>query len=111
MTRIKLFVILMLIISGSRLFAQQVNVPFTITDGFDTDTLRFGLDPTATDYIDAGLNESELPPLPPTGIFDSRFIGDTSIHIGEGLLNDFRNGSSTTTGVRIHNIKYQTGTR
>ncbi len=48
--------------SSFRLSAQQVNIPIKITDEFDSDTLRFGLDPAATaDGIDAILNEAELP--------------------------------------------------
>lgn len=38
-----------------------------------SNTLTFGQDPAATDGIDAGMDEFELPPLPPAGVFDTRF--------------------------------------
>ncbi len=91
--------------------AQQISIPIRVTDGNASDTLRFGLDPSATDGIDAALNEFELPPPPPTGIFDARFIGDgIGIPIGQGLKRDYRNGSTGTSGTRVHRIKYQVGT-
>jgi len=37
-------------------------------------TLYFGLDQTATNGIDVHLGESDLPPLPPTGAFDVRWL-------------------------------------
>ncbi|MBL0107451.1 MAG: hypothetical protein IPP52_09235 [Ignavibacteria bacterium] len=102
--------IFILCCSSFRLSAQQVNIPIKITDEFDSDTLRFGLDPAATDGIDAILNEAELPPVPPSGIFDARFTGEViGIPIGEGLRKDYRNGNSLTSGVRNHRIKYKTG--
>lgn len=65
-------------------FAQQINIPIRVTDGAASDTVRFGLDPTATDGIDPSLNEFELPPSPPSGIFDARFVGDgIGIPIGQ----------------------------
>lgn len=37
-------------------------------------TLYFGLDQTATNGIDVHLGESDLPPLPPSGAFDARWL-------------------------------------
>ena len=92
-------------------FAQQINIPIRVTDGVASDTVRLGLDPSATDGIDGALNEFELPPPPPSGIFDVRFIGDgINIPIGQGLKRDYRNGSTGTSGSRIHRLKYQVGT-
>lgn len=96
-------------------FAQivpQVNIPINISDGVLTKTLFFGLDSIATNGIDRQLGEEEQPPLPPTGVFDARFIGtDINIpEIGEGLLKDYRPGSDTTKGQRIHELRYQVGT-
>lgn len=45
--------------------------------------LFFGQNSTATDGIDLHLLEEELPPLPPSGVFDSRFIlpvGNSASH-------------------------------
>ncbi len=36
--------------------------------------LKIGLDPMGTDDIDSDLGEIELPPAPPAGVFDARFI-------------------------------------
>lgn len=96
------------------IFAQiipQVNIPLIVSDGVKAKTLYFGLDPTATNGIDPHLDEMEQPPLPPSGIFDARFIGsDINLpEIGEGLLKDYRPGSSTYQGEHIHEIRYQVG--
>lgn len=95
-------------------FAQiipQINIPLYVTDGIRTKILYFGLDPTATNGIDTHLDEMEQPPLPPTGIFDARFVGyDINIpELGEGVLKDYRNGTDTTKGQYIHELRYQVG--
>ncbi|GJQ62739.1 MAG: hypothetical protein SCALA702_17920 [Melioribacteraceae bacterium] len=54
-----------------------------------SNTLTFGQDPTATEGIDASLDEFELPPLPPAGVFDSRFNLPGNV----GSLVDLRNSS------------------
>lgn len=105
----KIFLIV-LIVSSSATFAQQINIPIRVTDGVASDTVRFGLDPIATDGIDASLNEFELPPTPPSGIFDARFVGDgIGIPIGQGMKRDYREGGTNTSGQRIHRLKYQVG--
>ncbi|MCX6133202.1 MAG: YCF48-related protein [Ignavibacteriales bacterium] len=88
-----------------------VEVILTVADGAGgTQQLRFGLDPSATDGIDAGLGELELPPTPPTGVFDARFIGgDIGLSLGQGLVKDFRLGSTSTSGIRTHELQYQVG--
>ncbi len=68
------------------------------------------MDSTATDGIDSHLGEEELPPVPPSGVFDVRFIGhDIGINLGEGVLKDYRYGKSNFVGVKIHELKYQPG--
>jgi hypothetical protein len=43
-------------------------------------------------------------------VFDARFVGDDiSVDLGQGLIKDYRQGSVTTTGARVHEIKYQVG--
>lgn len=72
--------------------------------------LTFGMDPTATDGIDVALGENQLPPMPPGGAFDARFVGeDISIALGQGSWVDYRQGSGTWSGIKSHEIKYQTG--
>jgi hypothetical protein len=50
-----------------------VTFPFSCTDGTLTFPIAIGLDPAATNCIDPGLGESDLPPFPPPGVFDIRF--------------------------------------
>jgi hypothetical protein len=89
----------------------DVEFPLTVSDGAGgTQELKFGLDPAATDTIDTPLGEAELPPPPPIGVFDARFIGsDIAVEIGQGLVKDYRQGDSTTVGTRVHEILYQVG--
>ncbi len=84
-----------------------VNVPLTVTDnGGGTQILYFGLDPSATDGVDIGLGEAPLPPLPPAGIFDARF----NLNATDASLKDYRNGTATFVGEKIHEVQYQVGT-
>lgn len=90
--------------------AYLVN-PFVISDGESSVALKYGIDPNATDSIDSALGEAELPPLPPIGAFDGRFVGtDIGIpELGQGVLNDFRQGGATFSGTKVHEIQYQMG--
>jgi len=49
----------------------------------------FGVHPSATDGLDEILGDSELPPLPPEGILDVRFLTE-----GNGTMLDLRSGVS-----------------
>ena len=76
--RMLILVSLVLILASSITHAQVPNVEYSVTvsDGAGgTQELKFGLDPAATDTIDTPLGEAELPPPPPIGVFDARFIG------------------------------------
>ncbi|RPI19736.1 MAG: T9SS C-terminal target domain-containing protein [Ignavibacteriae bacterium] len=112
----KSLTILTLLLSSliSGLFSQVVNNSLIITDNtsIGVDTLWFGLDSAATDGIDATLGEYQLPPPPPTGIFDCRFVGeDISIpQMGQGMSLDYRQGTSIYVGNRLHELKFQKGT-
>ncbi|HET6567252.1 MAG TPA: hypothetical protein VFG50_04745, partial [Rhodothermales bacterium] len=70
---------------GSSPREAEVSVPITLTQGEVQKHLRVGLDPAATDGIDLDLGESELPPLPPSGVFEARLIGDDIDVAGLGL--------------------------
>jgi len=71
----KIFVI----ISFALLFVTKilgqaaVDIPLIVTDGSINIQLAVGLDLTATNCIDPHLGESDIPPMPPTGMFDARF--------------------------------------
>jgi hypothetical protein len=63
-----------LIFSKNILAQAQIDIPFIVSDGNEFfDWLRVGLDTTATNCIDPQLGEFEIPPIPPTGLFDCRF--------------------------------------
>ncbi len=74
------------------LWSNQID----IKDAGNTESsgiLIFGRHPLATDSIDAAIGEYELPPSPPTGIFDSRFNLPTNPVVSS--LKDFRDTSQT----------------
>lgn len=98
----------LLIVTGYTLQAQpEVDIPLTVTNNI-VKTLYFGLDPAATDGRDNDLGESELPPLPPSGVFDVRF---TLGHVGfpgiQGLAKDYRTGTYSFVGQKVHRLKFQ----
>lgn len=89
-----------------------VEIPFTVGDSNgNIRTLIFGLDQTATSGIDVSLGEVELPPFPPGGAFDARFISLAGqAQLGEGSEKDIRNASSFPfNGTYTHRIKFQAG--
>jgi hypothetical protein len=55
--------------------------------------VAFGVNPAATDGLDESLGDSELPPLPPAGVLDVRFL-----NAGNGTALDLRSGISTQLG-------------
>jgi len=108
MDRLLLYAFLMLI--PVSIIAQKPNLPITVTDGIGSKTLYLGLSPFASDGIDLSLGEKELPPIPPSGAFDARFIGtDIGINLGVGTTKDYRNGDTTFVGSKTHEIIYQPG--
>jgi len=112
MKKLILFFILTLVIIINSSSAQFQNIPLYVTDGFAIDTLHFGIDPNATNGIDGSLNENELPPVPPTGVFDARFTGEgltPPVPIGEGLKNDYRLGTQYDTSFHKYRLKYKVG--
>ncbi len=84
----------------------------TITDDVGgKQELRFGLAASATNGLDRDLGENELPPFPPTGVFEARFIGnDIGVsELGLGSYQDYRTGDSGFEGTITHELKYQVG--
>lgn len=57
-------------------------------------TLVFGQHPQATNGIDAALGELSLPPAPPAGVYDSRFI--LPVTPADASLKDLRNDTLKT---------------
>lgn len=69
--------------------------------------IKLGVDPSATDGIDADLNEDELPPLPPAGVYDMRLIlpdGQTASYV------DYRYGDNEMSAEVTYEINWQPGT-
>jgi len=80
---------------------------FTITDGAGgTTLLKAGIDSLATDGLDPTLGEYEIPPIPPTGVFDARFNLPSSTF---STITDIRQGTFAGGFNRIHEIQYQVG--
>ena len=108
------FIFMALLVCAAQVSAQTAQFRFglTVTDNAGgTQQLFLGVDPTGTDGIDLSLGEAERPPFPPTGVFDARMIGtDIGISgLGQGLINDFRQGTEATSGTRLHELIYQVG--
>ncbi|MBI1803725.1 MAG: hypothetical protein HYR77_04565 [Ignavibacteria bacterium] len=67
-------------------------IPLALAEtGPARDTIYFGIHPVATYGIDPGIGEFELPPPPPSGFFDCRFIDCPSRPglLGEGTRVNF----------------------
>jgi hypothetical protein len=91
--------------------AASVSQALTINDnGGMSKILTFGLDPAATNGIDTALGEAQLPPMPPAGVFDARFVGDDipGIALGQGSWHDYRQGDQHSIGMWTHELRYQT---
>lgn len=64
------------------------SIKLYISNAGHKDTLTFGVHEGATVCIDSDLGEEERPPVPPAGILDDRFVGNTSFQrdcMGQGL--------------------------
>jgi hypothetical protein len=82
--------------------AQEISgagLGFTVTNGKGrSQYVELGIRQGASTGLDPQFGESELPPLPPSQIFDIRFL-DTpgKSQLGNGSLNDYRPIQSTTS--------------
>jgi hypothetical protein len=88
----------------------QVSIPFEIYDNAGGQkTLYFGLDQTATNGIDVHLGESDLPPYPPAGAFDARWLLPENNFIGTlSSWLDYRFASSFPfSGTIEHRFRFQ----
>lgn len=109
MKKVSLTVLFFFSLFTNIIFSQSpaINIPMTVSDlaGGHSKVVYFGLDPTATDGLDASLGEVAMPPLPPANAFDARFNLITT----ESSMKDYRAGTSTFTGQVTHEIQYQVG--
>lgn len=84
------------VLTAPALAQISFDVPLAIGDNGDgavpgRDTLYFGVNPVATNGRDAGLGEDEMPPAPPEGVFDVRFVNVGSTRdFGQGTKRNYR---------------------
>ena len=106
-----LFIVGLLFISMNNIYGQAaIDIPLTLTDNQGgTKQLRFGLDPAATNNIDPALGESDLPPFPPTGVFEARWtLNFAPISLNLSSYWDYRNAPAFPfTGPVTHRILWQ----
>ena len=110
----KISAIAIFLLFSTLLFAQTASVEISIIvsdDAGASQTLICGLDAEATDSLDQALGETELPPFPPAGAFEARFIGhDIGLpELGEGTYKDIRKGDVTFSESVRHELRYQVG--
>jgi hypothetical protein len=90
--------------------SAQISIPFELYDNAGGQkTLYFGLDQTATDAIDINLGESDLPPFPPIGAFEARWIlPENNFNGSLSSWSDYRFASGFPySGTIEHRLKYQ----
>lgn len=90
--------------------SAQISIPFEIYDNAGGQkTLYFGLDQSATSGIDIHLGESDLPPYPPTGAFDARWLLPENNFIGTlSSWLDYRNVANFPfSGTIEHRFRFQ----
>jgi hypothetical protein len=89
----------------------QISSFITVNDGREESRiLFFGVDPQATDGIDANLGEALLPPFPPLGVFEAQmFLPANNFNGTEASYADYRAGTSPFSGEKEHRIRYQRG--
>lgn len=97
-------------ISATIAAPAAVEFPLQVSDAAgNSATLWFGLDPQAGNGFDRVVGEEELPPLPPTGAFDTRWVGQNiqMAELGLGGHRDIRRGNESFDGVIVHEVSYQ----
>ncbi|MBI5727828.1 MAG: T9SS type A sorting domain-containing protein [Ignavibacteriales bacterium] len=112
--RNSLLVVLLIVVFQNTLFSQKSITAYSTTivvtdDVSPAKNLILGLDQTATDEIDLALGESELPPMPPSGNFEARFILPQNSFSGSlNSWSDFRNAAENPyTGQKTFRLHFQ----
>lgn len=95
-----------------RLGAQGVllDIPIRVSDPFGAGrTLHIGVDSSASTGLDSQFGEIELPPFPPSGVFEARLIGDDigRPQLGQGVYRDYLPGSEGFSGTVLHELRFQ----
>ncbi len=103
---------LFVIILAPAVFSQATiyEVIVANSDGGGLKVLKFGIDPGATEGIDINLQESNLPPFPPVGAFEARFLLPENNFSGSlSSYSDFRGGNFPFSGTLEYRLQYQLG--
>lgn len=111
--KIRILLVVLLMINGTILAQTTPKVKFNLTIADTTTGVRnlfFGLDPSATDGIDAQFGEQNLPPFPVIGAFEARFILPQNGFSGDlSSYGDIRQAALPFTGTIEYRIKQQIG--
>lgn len=85
-------------------------IAISVTDGDTLSVLFAGLAFDASDDLDGAYGEVELPPPPPRGVFDCRFVGPPARPFpGAGSIRDLRQGDHTTSAACVHVLQCRSG--
>ena len=96
------------ILVSNQLKLAEVMGVLEVQSGNMIQTLKFGLDTTATDGIDQILGEEDIPPIPPIGVFDVRFVLPENNFSGSlNSLSDFRYGINPFIWHKEYRLSYQ----
>ncbi|MGE3800386.1 MAG: T9SS type A sorting domain-containing protein [Candidatus Kapaibacterium sp.] len=105
--KVALFLLSIVLVSGVAYSQANTSVDLTVTDnGGSTRTLEFGVNTAATNGIDGSLSEVSLPPFPPSGVFEARFVSHGSGTLGQGSPADYR-PSTSSTQTDLYKVKFQ----
>ena len=97
------FTLFIYVVFATLSFAQTFQLPITVTDGINpTQDLIIGMDCSATDIFDTGMDETSPPVFPPPPSFGTRLEFDT-----ETYFTDIRHSSTNQIQYRI---RYQADT-
>ena len=97
-----------LLFATNQLFPPVAEGTIVVKSGPMSQTLKFGIDSLASDDIDELMGEMDIPPPPPQGVFDARYIMPINNFSGSlNSLRDYRYGTSSFVGQKEYRLSYQ----
>ncbi|RCK73980.1 MAG: Fibronectin type III domain protein [Ignavibacteriae bacterium] len=88
---------------GYSIISNKFYADIVVKNGLNVDTLYFGADEDASDTLDAVFGETELEELPPSGVFDVRWLIDGT----NGTKVDIRDTVSDENIRNVYSLRYQ----